>query len=160
MKWWKCSNKYYSLQIILTPPIEVYLSTNVRKNFVPNKFWQILKLSPPIIMGEGGAETMKWYKVWRKTDSWFQKQHEEFGEFSPNHLKVPKFHFDTLFLSKVYEVWAKKIQSSYLAWHWTVMQNLNKPWPSNLKNGMRNWVNWEGGRGRRMHFDGLLLSKA
>ena len=32
------------------------LHTNVRKNFVPTKFWQIFKLSPPITMV--GAETM------------------------------------------------------------------------------------------------------
>ena len=39
---------------------------------------------------------------------WFQIWHEGFGEFSPNHSKIQKFHFDGLFLSKVYEVWAKK----------------------------------------------------
>ena len=49
--------------------------------------------------------------------------HEEFGEFSPNHSKVRKFHSDGLFLSKIYEVWAKKIQRSYLLWHWSVIQN-------------------------------------
>ena len=38
----------------------------------------------------------------------------ELREFSPNNSKVQKFHFDGLFLSKVYEVWAKKIQRSYL----------------------------------------------
>ena len=27
--------------------------------------------------------------------------------------------FDELFMSKVYKVWALKIQSSYLSWHWT-----------------------------------------
>ena len=26
-------------------------------------------------------DTEEWCKVWRKTDSWFQKWHEEFGEF-------------------------------------------------------------------------------
>ena len=36
--------------------------------------------------------------------------HDEFGEFSPNHPKVWKFHFDGLFLSKVYEAWAKKTE--------------------------------------------------
>ena len=81
-------------------------------------------------------------KFKRKTDMWFQIWHEEFGEFSPNYLKVRKLYFDGLFLSKVYEVWAKKIQRSYLSWHWTVMQNLNKPWPCGFKNGMRNWVNF------------------
>ena len=86
--------------------------------------------------------TEEWSKVWRKTNLWFQIWHEEFDEFSPNHSKVWKFHFDGLFLSKVYEVWAKKIQRSYLSWHWTVMQNLNKPWPCGFKNGMRNWMNF------------------
>ena len=82
-------------------------------------------------------------KVWKKTDPWFQKWPVEFGEFSPNHPKVQKFHFDGLFLSKVYEVWGKKIQRSYLSWHWTVMQNLNKLRPCGFKNGMRNWENFD-----------------
>ena len=34
-------------------PIEVYPPTNLRKNFVPTKFWQIFKLNPPIIMWVG-----------------------------------------------------------------------------------------------------------
>ena len=29
-------------------------------------------------------------------------------------------------MSKVYIFWAKKVQSSYLSWHWRVMQNLRK----------------------------------
>ena len=33
-----CSDKYYFPHKILTPPIEVYPPTNVRKNFVPTKF--------------------------------------------------------------------------------------------------------------------------
>ena len=53
-------------------------------------------------------DTENWCKVWIRTDSWFQRWHKEFGEFSPNHSKVQKFLFDELFLSKVYEVWAKK----------------------------------------------------
>ena len=59
------------------------------------------------VMFHGNEE---WCKVWRKTDSWFPKWHEAFGEFSPNHSKVQTFHFDGLFLSKLCEVWAKKIQ--------------------------------------------------
>ena len=31
-----------------------------------------------------------WYKVWRKTNLYFQKWHEEFGKFSPEHMKVSK----------------------------------------------------------------------
>ena len=43
-----------------------------------------------------------------------------------------------MFLSKVYKVWAKTNTGSYLSWHWTLMQNLNKTWPCGSKNGMRN----------------------
>ena len=35
--------------------------------------------------------TDSWYKIWRKTDLCFQKWHEEFGKFSPEHLKVSKW---------------------------------------------------------------------
>ena len=85
-------------------------------------------------------DTEGWYNVWRKTNTWFKKWHEEFGEFSPNHSKAWKFHFEELFLAKVYEVWDKKIQRSYKSWHWTVMQNLNKPWSCSFKIGITNWV--------------------
>ena len=35
-------------------------------------------------------DTEHWYKIWRKTDLWFGKWHEEFGKFSPEHSKVSK----------------------------------------------------------------------
>ena len=55
----------------------------------------------------------------------FQNWHEEFDKFWPEHLKVSKkFPFNRLFFSKVYIVWAKKVQRSYLSWHWRVIQNL------------------------------------
>ena len=107
-------------------------------------------------------DTEEWCKVWRKTDFWFQKWHEEFGEFSPNHSNVQKYHLDGLFLSKVYEVWAKKIQS-YLSWHWTVMQNLNKSGPCGFKkDDIINWVNFplEHSKSEKLYNDGLFLSKA
>ena len=43
--------------VLSTPPIEVYPAINVRKNFVTTKFWQIFKLSHPVVMGEE-TETM------------------------------------------------------------------------------------------------------
>ena len=47
--------------------------------------------------------TLKSDTTLKKTDLQFQIWHEEFCEFSPNHSKVPKFHFDGLFLSnKIY----------------------------------------------------------
>ena len=43
-------------------------------------------------------------------------------------LSLKNFHFNELLLSKVYIVWAKKVQWSYLLWHWRMMQNLKKNW--------------------------------
>ena len=31
-----------------------------------------------------------WYKIWRKTNLWFGKWHEEYGKFLPEPLKVSK----------------------------------------------------------------------
>ena len=38
------------------------------------------------------------------------------------------FHFHRILFSKVYIVWAKKVERSYLSWQWRVMQNLKKNW--------------------------------
>ena len=35
-------------------------------------------------------DTEEWCKIWRKTDLLLGKWHEEFGKFSPEHLKVSK----------------------------------------------------------------------
>ena len=32
----------------------------------------------------------EWCKIWRKTDLWFEKWHEEFGKVSPEHLEMSK----------------------------------------------------------------------
>ena len=74
-------------------------------------------------------DTEEWCKIWRKTDLWFGKWHEVYDKFSPEHLEVSKnFSFNGLLLSKVYIVGAKKVQRSYLSWHWRVMQNLKRNW--------------------------------
>ena len=38
-------------------------------------------------------DTKESCKLWRKTDLWFQKWHEEFGKFSSKHLKMSKLVF-------------------------------------------------------------------
>ena len=79
---------------------------NWRKEF--DDFWlehsKVLKVYtlmgcfwPKYIMFE--LKTYRWFmfhdtregcNIWRKTDLWFRKWHEEFSRFSPKHLKVPK----------------------------------------------------------------------
>ena len=51
-------------------------------------------------------DTEGWCKIWRKTDMWFGKWHEEYGKFSPENLKISKLRFwwDPLIQSR--KVWA------------------------------------------------------
>ena len=35
-------------------------------------------------------DTREWCKIWRKSDLWFGKWHEEFGKTSSEHMKVSK----------------------------------------------------------------------
>ena len=52
-------------------------------------------------------DTGEWCKIWRKTDLWFGKWHEEFSKFSPEHVRKSKnWDFDGILLSKVENVWA------------------------------------------------------
>ena len=54
---------------------------------------------------------------------------QEIWQFLIWALKCLKnFHFNGLVLSKVYIVWAQKVQMSYLSWHWRAMQNLKEKW--------------------------------
>ena len=41
---------------------------------------------------------------------------------------LKNLHFNEILLTKVYNVWAKKVQGSYVYWHWRLMQNLKKNW--------------------------------
>ena len=79
-------------------------------------------------------DTEGWCKTWRKTDLWFEKWHEEFGKFLLEHSKVSQLglwwdpfiqsrkctslkfaeDFNGLFFTKVYNLWAKKVQRRYV----------------------------------------------
>ena len=55
-------------------------------------FWAkyiILKLK--MYRGVIFHDTEEWCKIWRKTNFWFGKWHEEFGKFLPEHLKMWSF---------------------------------------------------------------------
>ena len=80
-------------------------------------------------------ETEKGYKIWRGIELSFQNWPKEFDKNLTRALKSLKnFHFNGLLLSKLCIVWAKKVQRSYLSWHWRVMQNLKKNWLPSQKN--------------------------
>ena len=66
--------------------------------------------------------TQEWCTIWRGTDFCFEKWHEELYEF----WKYQNLRFSGLFLTKVYNVWAKKVQKSYVWLYWRSMQTLKE----------------------------------
>ena len=49
--------------------------------------------------------TEYWCQIWKKTDLCFQKSHDEFNKFSPEHVRKSKnWDFDGILLSKVENV--------------------------------------------------------
>ena len=70
-------------------------------------------------------------------------------------------HFDGFLLSKVYIVWAKKVQRSYLSWNWIGRQTLerNRVVVSKLAWGIWKILTWALESLKNFHLKGLLLSK-
>ena len=54
------------------------------------------------------------------------KNDKNLVKFDPNNQKSQKFAISLFLLSKIFNVWPKKAQRSYLSWHWRVMQNWKK----------------------------------
>ena len=71
-------------------------------------------------------------------------------------------HFNGFILSKVYIVWTKKAQRSYLSWNWRRIQNLDRNWLVVSK--LASWIWQILTRAleslKDFHFNNLLLSKA
>ena len=88
-------------------------------------------------------DTEELWGFWRKTDQWFEKRHEKFGKFSPEHLKV----------SKLEHWWDPFVQSRKgLTWKFTeelcvmTMKNNAKfkvELSFHFKNDMRNLTNFD-----------------
>ena len=77
-------------------------------------------------------ETEEGCKTWRGIDLLFQNWHKKFGKFWSEHFKSQKKKkkkcFNWVLVTKKYIASATKVQVSYLAWHWGVMQILKKNW--------------------------------
>ena len=68
------------------------LSTQSLKNLHFHWFllWKVLMLDLNKYRGVIFHDTEEWWKIWRRTELWFGKWHEEYGKCSPEHLKVSK----------------------------------------------------------------------
>ena len=82
-------------------------------------------------------DTKQWCKIWINPDLLVSKMAWLIRWTSIRELKVWKLYNDGLFLSKAYNVSARKFERNYVSWHWSwrVMQ----VW---RKTDMRNFVNF------------------
>ena len=63
--------------------------------------------------------TEYWCNIGRKTDLCFQKWHEEFSKFSPEHIRKSKnWDFDWILLSKVENLWAQNLEGSFVSYEY------------------------------------------
>ena len=93
-------------------------------------------------------------EVWRSYFSWYQQvaQNLKKNFFFVSKMtsiwwiliralkSLKNLHFDWSILCKVYSVWLKKVQRSYISWHWRVMQNLKVKW---LAVSKMTWGIWQ-----------------
>ena len=69
----------------------------------------------------------EWSTVWRGIDLPVQSWHGEFDELWPEHLKISKIYILMCCFWTKYIMWElKKVQKSYVRWHWKLMQNLKE----------------------------------
>ena len=86
-------------------------------------------------------KTEEGYKIWGGIDLSFQDWHKKFEKILTRALEsLNDFHFNGLLLNKVYIVCTKKLERSYLSWHWRVTQNLKKTWHAAWK---MTWGIWQ-----------------
>ena len=106
-------------------------------------------------------DTKVWCKIWRKTDLWFGKWHEELRRFSPEHTK-----FSKLGLSLNPFIQSRKCMSLKLTGVLCVMtMNNDAKFEIELtccfKIDMRNLTNFDPSTQnlKNLHFNGLILTK-
>ena len=74
---------------------------------------------------------------------------------------LENFHFNNLLFSKVYIVWAKILQRSYLSWIWRGIQNLvRNRLVSKLSQGIWQILTWALESIKHFHLSNLLSGKA
>ena len=82
------------------------------------------------------------------------------GELSSEYSNSEKLFIDGLFLSKAYNVSARKLQRNYVSRHWRVMRNLKENWFVTWKM-TRILLNFQASsrKSGNLHFDWILLFK-
>ena len=155
---WRVSSKLtWGIWRILTRELENKVHNVWAKKITKYIMFELKKYREVLLDG-----TKYWCNIWRKPDLCFQKWHEEFSHFSPEHVwKSENWDFDGILLSKVENLWAQNLQGSSVSWHWRMIQNLKRNW---LVSSKLTWGIWQIltralENPKNLHFNRLLLTK-
>ena len=86
-------------------------------SFCPNHIkFQLVKYRRVI-----SHDTEEWWKIFKKTDLWFQYDMRNLVTFHPITQKYESFTLTGCFCPKYVRFELKKMQRSYLSWYWAVM---------------------------------------
>ena len=108
-----------SFKIDIRNLINCDLSTQSLKNFQFNR----LLLSKAYILWDKKVQRSYLSWNWRGIQN-LERNRPVILTWALKNLK--DFHFNGLLLSKVYIVWTKKVERSYLSWNWRGIQNLEE----------------------------------
>ena len=126
-------------------------------------FWQkyiMFELnSYRVVMFDG---TEYWCKIWKKTDLCFQKWHEEFGKFSPEHVSKSKnWDFYWILLSKSRKCMSLKFTEELCVMTMKNDVKFEEDLTYQFKLTWGIWQIWTQALEnlKKLHFNGLLLTK-
>ena len=110
--------------VLLQNATEVYYKMPQLFNY---KMWQLLQ-NATFITNCDSTTLKSDAKFEEKLTLGSKNDMRKLVNFNVSSGKSENVSFDVLLLSIAYNVSAKKVQKSYLSWHWRVIQTLKKPW--------------------------------
>ena len=75
-----------------------------------------------------GIMSWQWRMMQKLKRNWLCQFKNDMRNLTWALENLKNLHINGLLLTKVYNVWAKKVQRSYVWWHWRLMQSLKENW--------------------------------
>ena len=96
--------------------------------FLGSFCWKYIKFQLKAYRGVMSHDTEEWCKIWKKKWLFVSKMPRIWWILIRVLKSLKKLHFDWSILWKVYNVWPKKVQRSYISCHWRVCKVWKNNW--------------------------------